>query len=109
MIAHTRFGGPRGGVFFDSQARPNLSPTYLYAPEGCGPYGQTQGLYCLPLAAAPPLAFATPETYGQPAYGGQAYGWSHDGYDRGYQADGSPVPIAAPPPPRRGFFGRPAY
>lgn len=109
VIEHNRFGGPRGGLVFDSQARPSLSPNYLYAPEGCDPYGQPQGLYCLPLAAAPPLAFATPEAYGQPAYGGQAYGWSHDGYDRGYQADGSPVPIAAPPPPRRGFFGRSAY
>lgn len=110
VIEHNRFGGPRGGLLFDSQTRPALAPNYLYATDQCDPYAQPQGLYCQSFGAGPLQAFSAPDAYGQPAYGGQAYGWSHDGYERGYQMDGAPVALPPPPPPRRrGVFGRDTY
>ncbi|MDO8902738.1 MAG: hypothetical protein Q7V15_15440 [Phenylobacterium sp.] len=108
VIEYNRFGGPRGGLMFDSQTRPALAPNYLYASDLCDPYAQPQGLYCQYLGAGPLQAFAAPDAFGYPAYGPHAYGWSHDGYERGYQLDGAPVALPPPPPPtRRGR--RPAY
>lgn len=111
VIEHNRFGGPRGGLMFDSQTRPALAPNYLYATDLCDPYTQPQGLYCQSFGAGPLQAFAPPDAYGQAAYGPSAYGWSMDGYERGYQLDGAPMALPPPPPParRRGIFGRPTY
>lgn len=107
VIEHNRFGGPRGGLMFDSQTRPSLAPNYLYAPDSCDPYAQPQGLYCQPLGGSALSAFSPPDTYGQQTYGQPSNGWSHDGYERGYQFDGTPV--ALPPPIRRDRRGRPIY
>lgn len=108
VIEHNRFGGPRGGLMFDSQTRPTFAPNYLYATDLCDPYAQPQGLYCQSFGAGPLQAFAPPDAYGQSAYGPPAYGWALDGYERGYQVDGAPVALPPPPPPgRRGR--RPAY
>lgn len=105
VIEHNRFGGPRGGLLFDSQARPSLQPNSLYATDGCDPYGYGQGLYCQPYQTAPPGLFSGPQdAFAGPGAGG-GYGWGHDGYDRAYQLYGAPRPYVPPqPPPRRGLF-----
>lgn len=108
VIEHNRFGGPRGGLLLDRQVQAQVQPNYLYAQEGCSTWSFGQGLYCQPMSAAPPRLFdGGADPYGYSAYGGQGgYGWSYDGYERGYQLHGAPQPLAPPQPTRRGLFSR---
>lgn len=99
-VAHNRFIG--AGMDYERGVDPVTEPNYVYSPQGCG-YRMPPGSYCRPMSEMPK---AIMDESGFDSSG--RYGWEVDGYERGYQRDGAPLPrsYVPPPPPRRPAFGR---
>ena len=106
-VSRSRFYGGARPAYAEPGAVLELEDNWVYSDGDCWRARYDRGLYCISARNLPGSLRERGWT------GGYRRGWESDGYDYGYQRDGTPVPLPPEQPPKQkrgwGAKPKPAY